>query len=75
MLREEAEAAGAEAQRSRGEVVGIFSVHEVWLKFLFSEEVGGGVGALRQQAYCADRGLLGTFAFAAELESRNHVLP
>jgi hypothetical protein len=40
VLREEADAAGADAQRSRGEVVDIVSVHEVVLTCLCSDEVG-----------------------------------
>jgi len=40
VLIEEADAAVADAHRSRGEVVDIFSVQEVLLKFLFRDEVG-----------------------------------
>jgi len=40
VLREESDAAVADAHRNRGEVVDIFSVQEVLLKFLFRDEVG-----------------------------------
>jgi hypothetical protein len=74
VLRKEADAAGAEAHRSRGEAINVFPVQEVVLQFLCRDAVGGLVGELSQQADFADIGLLGTFAFAAELQRGDHVL-
>jgi len=74
VLREEADAAVAEAQRSRGEAINVFPVQEVVLRFLCRDAVGGLVVERSQQADCADRGLLGTFAVAAELQRGDHVL-
>ena len=74
VLREEADATIAEAHGRWGEAVDVFPVEEGVLQLLFGEQVGRCVVELREQAYFADIGLLGTFAFAAELESRNHVL-
>jgi hypothetical protein len=74
VLREEADAALAEAHGRWGEAVDVFPVQEVRLKFLCSDAVGGLVGELSEQAYCTDRGFLSPFAFATEVEGRNHVL-
>ena len=74
MRREEADAAVAEAPRSRGEAIDIVPVQEVSLECLCGEAVGGLVVALSQQADFPDRGLLGTLSLATELESRQHVL-
>lgn len=51
-----------------------FPVQEGALQLLFGNVVRGCVGELGQQVDCADRGCLGPFAFAAELEGRDHVL-
>lgn len=68
------EAAIADAPRSWGEVVDVCPVQEVVLKFLLREAVGGFVGALSQQAYCTDIGLLGTLSLATEVEGGHHLL-
>ena len=74
VLREEAEAAGADAHGRWGKAVDVFPVQEVALKLLCGEHVRRCVGELSQQADCADRGFLSPFAFATEVESRHHVL-
>ena len=74
VLGEEADATVADAHGGWGEAVDIFSMQEVGLEFLVGEQVGRFVIELSQQAYFTDIGLLGTFAFATELESRNHLL-
>jgi hypothetical protein len=73
--RAAADAAGAEAHRSRGEAIDVFPGPAGVLQFLFRDAVRGCVVERREQAYFADRGLWGTFACAAELERCNHVLP
>jgi hypothetical protein len=72
--REEAEPPGAEAQGRRGQTSDIFPVEEVALEFLCRDAVGGGMGALSQEADFPDRRCLSPFALATEVESRNHVL-
>jgi hypothetical protein len=74
VLREEAEAAVADAHRSGGEAVDVFPVQEVVLQLLFRDVVGGFVVELREQADFTDIRGLSPFAFATELESRDHVL-
>ena len=44
------------------------------LQLLFRNAVGGFMVELREQADFPDIGFLGPFAFAAEVESRDHVL-
>ena len=44
------------------------------LEFLFRDAVGGCVVELSQQTDFPDRGCRAPFAFATELESRDHVL-
>jgi hypothetical protein len=72
--REEADATGAAAHGRWGEAVDVFAVQEGALQLLCREAVGGGVGALREQADFPDIGLWGTLALAAELQRSNHVL-
>jgi hypothetical protein len=74
VLREEADATGAEAHRRWGEAVDIFPVQEGVLEFLCRDAVGGCVVELSQQTDFPDRGCLSPFALATELESRNHLL-
>jgi len=74
VLREEADAAGADAHGRRGEAIDVFPVQEGALKFLCSDAVGGCVGERSQQTDCTDRGFLSPFALATEWESRKHVL-
>jgi hypothetical protein len=74
VLIEEANPAIAEAHGGGGEVVDIFAVQEVALQLLLGDEVGGFVVELGQQADFSDIGLLSPFAFAAEVESRDHLL-
>ena len=74
MLREEADATVADAHGGWGEAVDVFPVQEVVLQLLFGDAVGGCVGELGQQVDFSDRGCLRPFAFAAEVESRDHVL-
>jgi hypothetical protein len=73
VLREAAEATGAEAHGRWGEAVDVFAVQEGALQLRCSEAVGGGVVALREQAAFPDRGRWGTRALAAEWQRRNHV--
>ena len=72
--REEADTAVAETHGRWDEVVDVFPVQEVGLKLLFRDAVGGFVGELSQQADFSDVGCLRPFAFATEVERRNHVL-
>jgi hypothetical protein len=74
VLREKADAAGADAPRGWGEAVDIFTVQEGALPLLFRNAVGGCVGALGQEADCSDIGVVRPLALAAEVERRNHVL-
>jgi hypothetical protein len=74
VLREKAEATGAETHGCWGEAVDIFPVQEGVLECLFRDAVGGFVGALSQQTDCPDRGLLRPFALATAWERRKHVL-
>jgi hypothetical protein len=72
-LRAASHAAVAAAQSSRGEAVDVLAGQEGGLQCLCREAVGGGVGALRQQADCPDRRFLRPCAVAAELQRGNHV--
>jgi hypothetical protein len=74
MLIEEADATIAEAQGRGGQAVDVVAVQEIALQLLFGDAVGGCVGELGQQADCSDIGCLRPFAFAAEVERRDHVL-
>jgi hypothetical protein len=74
VLREEAEAPGAETHRRGGEAVDMLPVQEGVLEFWFRDAVGGCGGELSQQTDFPDRGGLSPFALATEWESRNHVL-
>ena len=74
VLREEADAAVADAHGRWGEAVDVFAVQEGALQLLCRDAVGGCVVELREQADFPDRGLLGTFALAAELQRSNHLL-
>jgi hypothetical protein len=74
VLIEEADTAVADAHGRWGEAIDIFPVQEVVLQFLFSDAVRGCMGELRKQAYFPDIGFLSPFAFATEVEGRNHVL-
>jgi hypothetical protein len=72
--REEAEATGAEAHGRGGQAIDVLPVQDRALQLLCGEAVGGGVGALRQQADCSDRGCVRPCALAAEVERRDHGL-
>ena len=74
VLIEEADATGADAHGRGGEAVDVFPVQEVVLQLLFGEQVGRFALELSQQAYCTDRGLLGTLTLATELKRSDHVL-
>jgi hypothetical protein len=74
VLREEADAALADTHGRWGEAVDIFPVEDVVLKFLCRDTVGGCMVALSEQVDFTDRGFLSPFAFATEVEGRNHVL-
>lgn len=71
---EESDGAGADAHGAWRESVNILAVEDVLLQFLFRDEVRRCAIELSQQAYRTDRGLLGTFALATELERSNHLL-
>ena len=73
LVGEETESARTEAQGAWREPIAVFAGQR-GVPVLCGEEVGGCVVALSQQADLADRGLLGTFALATELESGEHVL-
>ena len=74
VLREEADATGAEAHGGGGEAVNIFSMQEGGLKLLCGEQGGRCAIQLRQQAHLADRRLLRAFTLATQLKSGDHVL-
>ncbi len=74
VLIEEADAAVADAHGRWGEAVDVFPVQEIALQLLFGDAVGGFVVELGQQADFSDIGFLSPFAFAAEVESRDHLL-
>jgi hypothetical protein len=74
VLREEADAARAEAHGCWSEAVDVFPVQEGVLKVLCSDAVGCCVIALSQQAYLTDLGLLGTLPLATALKRSDHVL-
>jgi hypothetical protein len=74
VLREEAEAAVADAQRGGGEAIDIFAVQSVSLELLCRDAVGGFVGELSQEADFTDRGCLSPCALATEVESRDPVV-
>jgi hypothetical protein len=74
VLREEADTAVADTHGRWGEAIDVFPVQEIALKILFGEQGGRFAIELSQQADFADVGFLSAFAFATELESRNHVL-
>jgi hypothetical protein len=73
VLREEAEATGAEAHGRGGQAIDVFPVQDRALQLLCGEAVGGCVGALSQQADFADRGCWRPCACAAEVERRDHL--
>jgi hypothetical protein len=72
VLREEADAAGAEAQRGWGEAIAIFAVQDVSLALLCRDAVGSFVVELSQEAAFPARGCLRPCALATEVESRDH---
>ena len=74
MLREEADATGADAHGRWGQAIDVFPVQERALQLLCGAAVGGCVVELGQQADFSDLGFLRPFAFAAEVESRDHLL-
>ena len=74
VLREEADAARADAHGRGGQAIDVFAVQEGVLQLLFRNTVGGCVGELREQADYTDRGFLRPFALATEVEGRKHLL-
>jgi hypothetical protein len=74
VLREEADATGADTHGRGGEAVDVFPVQEGVLQCLFRDAVGGFVVELSQQADFPDLSFLSPFALATELKRRNHVL-
>jgi len=74
VLREEADATGADAHGGWGEAVDVFSMQEVGLKLLFGEQVGRFAIKLSQQAHLADIGLLSALTLATKLKSGDHLL-
>jgi hypothetical protein len=74
VLGEEADTALADTQGRGGEAIDVFAVQEGVLELLFSDEVGGFVGELRQQTDCTERGFLSPFALATALKRCDHVL-
>ncbi len=74
VLREEAETPGADAHGRWSKAIDVLAVQEGVLQLLCSDAVGGLVGERRAEAYFPDRGFLGPFAFATEVEGRKHGL-
>jgi len=74
VLREEADAAGADAHGGGSEAVDVLPVQAIVLEFWCSDAVRRCVVELRQQPDCTDRGVLGPFALTTELKRRYHVL-
>jgi hypothetical protein len=74
MLREEADATGAEAHGRWRQAIDVFAGQEGTLQLLFRDAVGGFVIELGQQADFPDIGFLSPFALATEVESRQHLL-
>ena len=74
VLREAADATGADAHGGRGETIDIFSMQAGGLQCFCGDAVWRFTVELSQQTSLTDRGLLGAFAFATELQRGNHVL-
>jgi hypothetical protein len=74
VLREAADAAGAEAHGSWSKAIDVCAVQEGGLQLRFRDHVRGCAIALREHAYCTDRGLLGTFARATAWKCIEHLL-
>jgi hypothetical protein len=74
MLIEEADATVAETHGRGGEAVDVFAVQEIALQLLFGDAVGGFLVELSQQTDFPDIRFLCPFAFAAEVESGDHLL-
>jgi hypothetical protein len=74
VLIKKADAAVAEAHRSWRQAIDVFAVQEITLEILFGDAVGGFVIELRQETHFPDIGFLRPFAFAAEVEGRDHLL-
>jgi hypothetical protein len=74
VLIEEANTTVADTHGGWGEAVDVFPVQDIALQLLFGDAVGGFVVELGQQADFSDIGCLRPFAFAAEVESRDHLL-
>jgi hypothetical protein len=74
VLREEADATGAEAHGGGGEAIDIFAMQAGGLQCFFGDAVGRCPVALRPQTSLTDRGLLGAFALATAWESGNPLL-
>ena len=75
VLREKADTTVADTHGRWSEAVDVFPMQEVVLEFLFRDAVGGFAIALSQQTDFPDRGCLRPFALAAEVQSRDHLLP
>jgi hypothetical protein len=73
MLGEKPDATVPDTHGVGGEIIDMFSVQEVLLKFRFRDALGGCVVTLREQANLTDRGLLSPFTLAAALKCRNHL--
>ena len=74
VLGEEANTARADTHGGWGEAIDVFAVQDIALQRLFGDAVGGLVVELGQQVDCSDIGCLCPFAFATEVERRQHVL-
>lgn len=72
VLREAADAPGADAPGSRGQAIDVLPGQEGVLKLLFRDQVRRFVVELSQPTPLTDRGFLRPFALATELESRKH---
>jgi hypothetical protein len=74
VLIEKADTTVAEVHGRRGQTINIFAVQEVALQLQFRDAVRGFVVKLGQQADFSDIDFLSPFAFATEMERREHLL-
>jgi hypothetical protein len=73
VLREEADATGAETQGRRGEAVDVVPVEDGVLQRLCGAESGRCARELRQQTDRTDRGVLGTLSLATAVQCGHQV--
>jgi hypothetical protein len=74
VLREAADAAGADTHGRWGEAIDVFAVQEGVLECWFGEQVRRFARELSQQASLTDISLLSPFSLTTALQCSNHVL-